>query len=103
MGGKSAMPMHSGAQGLLLSTTSRQSIQSSNSSLRGSGISPQRRPILLVHIHKAGGTTLCTWAKEVVHLTTPLENLSRDEGFFSRNCNPASKDRENALGYRGPE
>ena len=46
-------------------------------------------PVLFVHIHKAGGTTLCNMAKSN-NLTVPIEySPSSYSGIAGKNCNPA--------------
>lgn len=66
----------------------------------GNGISS--KPIFLAHIHKAGGTTLCTLAiANGLCTPQPQDTMQDRTSWFSKNCNPAFADRDAASGYLG--
>jgi len=71
-------------------------------SLRGKKLTP----LLFVHIHKAGGTTICQIA-QAVRISTPKPAKTRKDvtSWFSKNCNPNFADgwRGRAYGFSGPE
>jgi len=58
--------------------------------------------VYLIHIHKAGGTSLCSLALRSGLCTPPPTLTLQDRSsWFSKNCNPAWADRDVASGYRG--
>jgi len=62
-------------------------------------------PLLFVHIHKAGGTTICQIAHAAQIQTPQPARTSKDKAtWFSKNCNPTFKDgyRGRAWGFEGP-
>ena len=60
--------------------------------------------VLLVHIHKAGGTTICEWAKAAGFVVPVAAYTSHDQSsYFSKNCNPTHADSKLAWGASGPE
>lgn len=62
-------------------------------------------PLLFVHIHKAGGTTICQ-ISNAVQIRTPKPAKTRKDvsSWFSKNCNPTFADgwRGRAYGFKGP-
>jgi hypothetical protein len=65
---------------------------------------PDARPVVLVHIHKGGGSVLCTLALRAgLCAPPPVASHFDASSWFSKNCNPAWKDQDTALGYAGEE
>lgn len=63
-------------------------------------------PLVFVHIHKAGGTTICMIAHAVgVRIPKPSRSQKDRTSWFSKNCNPtfADGDRGRAYGFKGPD
>lgn len=54
-------------------------------------------PVILLHLHKGGGTTICSIAKNN-RIPTPIPGKTRQDGasFMSKNCNPSWKAKEDA-------
>jgi len=77
--------------------------------LKPFGIDLQRMkltPLLFVHIHKAGGTTICNMARNAqLRTPKPAKTYKDRDSWFSKNCNPNFKDgwRGRAYGFQGPE
>jgi hypothetical protein len=53
---------------------------------------PCGTPILYIHIHKDGGTTVCNLAKMNGLRVPPKPPDGKDRGFLGKNCNPSTPD-----------
>jgi len=60
------------------------------------------KPVYMIHIHKAGGTSLCSLAiRSGLCKPPPASTLSDRYSWFSKNCNPTWADKDVASGYAG--